>query len=112
MTTDFDKEIVKAAEEMVSAFGQDGPWKPLLVDALLKAIAAKREALRPKLAPFHEIIRAAHNAAPIQNTDCEIICQTRADVLRVVDLAAGQVKASGAGGMAMYEAIRAALVQP
>lgn len=45
---------------------------------------AEEAATKPKLRPYHEIIRAAQNAPPVQNQDCEIIDQTRADMMEAI----------------------------
>lgn len=44
-----DKEIVKAAEALVRAYGQHGPWEQGHLATLAACIAAKQEAMRPQL---------------------------------------------------------------
>ncbi len=48
-TTEHDAAIVKAAEALVRAYGQHGPWEQQHLATLAALIAAKREAMTPRL---------------------------------------------------------------
>lgn len=53
--TEHDRKIIEAAEKLKDAFGQHGPWEQQHVQAIVDAVAAKREAARPRLMTAEEV---------------------------------------------------------
>lgn len=81
-----DEEIVKAAEALVDAYGQHGPWERQHIDSLRWHVAAKREAQRPKLLSAEEAYNLYWDASDLSlGRMKDILDADRASILKVIE---------------------------